>query len=251
MRWTPLQIFLSGVLGVWFDPSDLSTLFQDAAGTIPVTADGDPVGLMLDKSGNGYHASQSVSGARPVYRTDGVLHWIQLDGINDFLETSAIYFAGTNNMTVSTGIRKVSDAVSGVVVELSESSDVNNGTFIMLAPGGSGTSKLDYRSRGSHRSIAKIESGFEAPVSVVVTGISSIPERLCILRANGSQVDRVTTDQGTGDYGNYPVYIGARSGAVAPFNGKLYSLLILGAQKNTTDLNSLEQYTAGKTGVTL
>ena len=88
MRWTPLQLFLAGVLGVWFDPSDLSTLFQDAAGTIPVTADGDPVGLMLDKSGNGNHATQAVSGSKAVYRTDGVLHWLDPDGADDFFNVS-------------------------------------------------------------------------------------------------------------------------------------------------------------------
>jgi len=89
--WTPLQLFLAGEQGFWFDPSDISTLFQDAAGTIPVTADGDPVGLMLDKSGNGYHASQSVSGSRPVYRTNGVLHWLQGNGVNSSLETTALF----------------------------------------------------------------------------------------------------------------------------------------------------------------
>lgn len=36
--------------GALFDPSDLSTLYQDAAGTTPVTAVEQPVGLMLDKS---------------------------------------------------------------------------------------------------------------------------------------------------------------------------------------------------------
>ena len=36
--------------GAWFDPEDLSTMFQDAAGTVPVTAVGQPVGLVLDKS---------------------------------------------------------------------------------------------------------------------------------------------------------------------------------------------------------
>lgn len=66
--WTPLELFKSGEKGIWYDPSDLSTLYQDAAGTIPVTADGDPVGLMLDKSGNGNHATQSTSSYRPVYR---------------------------------------------------------------------------------------------------------------------------------------------------------------------------------------
>ena len=36
--------------GAWYDPSDLSTMYQDAAGTTPVTAAGQPVGLTLDKS---------------------------------------------------------------------------------------------------------------------------------------------------------------------------------------------------------
>lgn len=46
--WTPSLLFDGGAQGAWFDPSDLSTLLQDAAGTIPVTADGDQVGLILD-----------------------------------------------------------------------------------------------------------------------------------------------------------------------------------------------------------
>lgn len=49
-RFTPLSLFQNGEQGVFYDPSDLTTLYQDAAGTTPVTAAGDPVGLMLDKS---------------------------------------------------------------------------------------------------------------------------------------------------------------------------------------------------------
>ncbi len=47
---TPAELFRGGVNGVWFDPSDLNTLYQDATGLIPVTAADQPVGLMLDKS---------------------------------------------------------------------------------------------------------------------------------------------------------------------------------------------------------
>ena len=61
-------IFAAGVPGVWYDPSDLSTLFQDTAGTIPVTGVEQPVGLMLDKSGRGNHASQATTTARPILR---------------------------------------------------------------------------------------------------------------------------------------------------------------------------------------
>lgn len=47
--WSPRSLFAAGEQGAWYDPSDLSTLYQDSAGTTPVTATGQPVGLMLDK----------------------------------------------------------------------------------------------------------------------------------------------------------------------------------------------------------
>jgi len=49
---TPADLFFLGEKGAYYSPSDISTLFQDEAGTVPVTADGEPVGLMLDKSPN-------------------------------------------------------------------------------------------------------------------------------------------------------------------------------------------------------
>lgn len=47
---SPKRLFANNEPGVWYDPSDLTTLFQDTAGTTPVTAPGQTVGLMLDKS---------------------------------------------------------------------------------------------------------------------------------------------------------------------------------------------------------
>lgn len=70
LRQRPLSRVVMGIVkannGAWFDPSDLSTLYQDAAGTVPVTAVEQPVGKILDKSGNGNHATQSVTASRPV-----------------------------------------------------------------------------------------------------------------------------------------------------------------------------------------
>lgn len=87
------SLFLNGEQGAWYDPSDLSTLFQDAAGTTPVTADGDPVGLMLDKSGNGNHARQATATARPLYKTSGGLHWLAFDDVDDII-TAEVLFLG-------------------------------------------------------------------------------------------------------------------------------------------------------------
>lgn len=82
--WTPAALFAQGQQGVWYEPKP-QYLFQDAAGTEPITADGDPVGLMLDLSGNGNHATQSAGADRPIYRTDGVRHWLAFNGVNHLL----------------------------------------------------------------------------------------------------------------------------------------------------------------------
>lgn len=60
------NLFSAGEQGAWYDPSDLSSLFQDKAGTTPVTAVEQPVGRMLDKSGRGNHATQATTTKRPL-----------------------------------------------------------------------------------------------------------------------------------------------------------------------------------------
>jgi len=58
---TPGRLFGAGEVGVWYDPSDLTTLYQDTAGTTPVTAAGQTVALMLDKSRGLVLGSELVS----------------------------------------------------------------------------------------------------------------------------------------------------------------------------------------------
>jgi len=94
------QIFSANEQGAFYIPRPVvngtQALFQDAAGTTPVTADGDPVGKMLDQSGNNNHATQTVSGSRAVYRTDGVLHWLEFDGVDDILELDGAFIYNTD-----------------------------------------------------------------------------------------------------------------------------------------------------------
>lgn len=47
---SPSSLFAASEPGIWLDPSDLTTLFQDIAGTTPVTTAGQTVALALDKS---------------------------------------------------------------------------------------------------------------------------------------------------------------------------------------------------------
>lgn len=60
-------LFANGEPGVALDPNDPATLFQDTAGTTPVTTPGQSVARVSDKSGRGNHATQATAGSRPVY----------------------------------------------------------------------------------------------------------------------------------------------------------------------------------------
>ena len=86
------QLFGNGEQGAMYIPQPQvlgqQVLYQDAAGTVPVMSDGDPVGYMQDLSGNGNHATQSTSASRPTYRTDGTLHWLEFDGVGDYFSTT-------------------------------------------------------------------------------------------------------------------------------------------------------------------
>jgi hypothetical protein len=82
-RFNPASLFAAGEQGAWYDPSDLSALFQDSAGTTPVTAVGQPVGKMLDKSGRGNHATQATAASRPILQQDSNgKYYLAFDGVS-------------------------------------------------------------------------------------------------------------------------------------------------------------------------
>lgn len=92
----------------WYEPADRATLFQDAAMTVPVLADGDPVGAMRDKSGQGRDLIQSIDARRPLYRTDGASHWLEYDGVDDALSVVQLPF--TTEATVGLAFSVQSNA---------------------------------------------------------------------------------------------------------------------------------------------
>lgn len=84
--WTPQRLVRADASALWFDPSILTLMWQDRAGTTtPVTGANQPVGKMLDRSGKGYAATAPSDAARPLLRTDGRRWWLEYDAVDDFL----------------------------------------------------------------------------------------------------------------------------------------------------------------------
>lgn len=365
------SLFANGEQGFAYDPNDLTTMFQDAAGTVPVTSAGQPVGLVLDKSkglllgnelvtnswtpnaatityssnsltflnanqsadlanntgsivagkwykgsftvsdfvsggvsfsvntnsqgiaaysGNGTysfifqatttgilqlrarfgnttlkvsditlkelsgnHAYQTTSASRPILRQNAVTgaNYLEFDGSDDFLQTNNIDFTGTDKVSLFAGVRKLSDAATGILAELSTGGQA--GSFYVSAPHAANSRNYALYSRGSvtHVSAALAPANYLAPTTNVINAKASIGDDSQVLRIDGRQVAQSFTDQGTGNYGNYPLYIGRRAGTTLPFNGHIYSLIGIGRLTTDSETIALEKSIAKNTGVTL
>ncbi len=248
-------LFSNGKQGFFYDPNDLSTMYQDAAGTVPVTATGQPVGLIKDKSGRGNHASQTTSTSRPILRKNAITgaYYLEFDGSDDFLVTNSIDFTVTDKISLFAGVQKLSD-VTQIIAELSIDSNSYNGTFYLVA--GSDLDVIGYtsRSRGSSAwGASKPASSFTyvAPDSAVLSAKHDISGSLSSIRRNGVVGINDTDDQGTGNYGNYPLCIGRRGGAILPFYGHIYSLIGVGRLTTANEIAAIEKELAKRTGVTL
>lgn len=78
-----IEAILAGTKGFALDPSDVSTMWQDAAKTIPVSFGTDPVGAIVTKWGTGSVTyTQSTPTKSPLW--DGAAGLV-FDGLDDFL----------------------------------------------------------------------------------------------------------------------------------------------------------------------
>ena len=242
------KLFANGEQGFFYDPNDLSTMFQDAAGTIPVTGAGQPVGLILDKSGRNNHAFQANSAPRPILRKNAVTgaNYLEFDGSDDFLQTSYIDFTGTDKVSLFAGVRTLIKH-EGVILESSANSNTSTGNLLVSVEAISNS--YLFRSKGTTGGASRFGI-YPAPHSAVLTAKAQISTDLQSLSVNGV-FGRADTDQGTGNYGNYPLYIGRRAGTSLPFNGHIYSLIGVGKLVSDSETAAIEKELAKRTGVTL
>jgi hypothetical protein len=173
------------------------------------------------------------------------LSYLAFDGVDDFLVTPTIT-PGVNKAQVFAGVRKLSDAARGTIVEHSATIASNNGSFHLTAPNAA-SATFGFESKGT--TLTDAVATFAAPTTRVVTGVGDIAGDSTIIRANGTQQDQDTADQGTGNFLAYPLYIGRRGGTTLPFNGQIYNMIVrFGANLDAGTITSTETFVNEKTG---
>jgi len=234
LAWAPDLLFQNSEQGVFYYPLP-QFLYQDAAGTVPVTVDGDPVGYMQDLSGNNNHATQSVSEARPLYRTDGTLHWLEFDGADDYLNSG--YVAGGAGNT------------------LSAAGEIANNYNILLGTQDGGGRLFLAQGEGLG------SAGWGDASYSTITGGSGVGKRVLLL--TGKTGDVLFRNNGVDAYsgaptGNpntvNPLYVGAHNLGGTPSDyttGTLYGAIAMQQQLVSADVIAVEQYLANLAGIQL
>ena len=80
---------------IWYAFRDATTLYTDSGVTL-VTADGDAVQQVTDKSGNGRYARQTTLASKPTYKTNikNALSIVRTDGGDDLMSITSTSFSG-------------------------------------------------------------------------------------------------------------------------------------------------------------
>jgi hypothetical protein len=182
------------------------------------------------------------------YATAGFLPYLYFV-TDDSMATGSIDFTATDKMSVCTGVTKLGDTATGTIA--STNSSGLPGYFEFFAPSSTATNDFAFRSIGTLSSQATSAGSYAAPITCVLTGRGDISGDSSTLRLNGSQIASNSADQGTGNYGSYPLQIGRRGGFSLPFNGNIYQLIVCGKTLSASELASTESYVATKTGVVI
>jgi hypothetical protein len=179
------------------------------------------------------------------YDTAGFPLYLKFDGMDDAMTTNSVDFSAGDKMTVFAGVRKLSDAAA-ILAELSVQIAINNGTFYLVS--GADPSPSDRYSSAS-RGTSTLTTAFaatttvgNAPDTAVLSSTHNISGDLSTIRRNSIAGTSAIADQGSGNFGDYPLFIGARNQASSYLNGHIYGMVIRGAASTSEQISATENW---------
>ena len=227
-----------------------TNLVTCTAGTLTLTVTGAvtlaDMRLSSDVATPAYQAVRSATD----YDYAGFPSKIKHNGTNSFLYTaSTMDLSATDKLTVFAGVQKLSDAGVMIIETSAGAGFTNPGSFFFST---SQNVIGDYAFYGGASGFSIVSgSAHIAPSSGVITLINSVSPASKKLRYNGTQEASSSSSQGTGNFGNYTLYVGARAGTSLWLNGAWTQQIIRGALTSDAQVAQAERFVANKTGVTL
>lgn len=226
-----------------FDPfaPGFARMWQDSAGTTPVTAYGQPVGR-LQSLGGAVTFIQPTTTSRPTLQANGLV----FDGTDDGMYSAInVDLSGTDKLTVAAGIYKTSDSARGMLLEHRAGSSAASYWFVH-APSAAGAGNAQFSSSGAFAAAtAAINLG------VVISGVSNMSGPTASIWRNGTLIATSATAQSGGAYTSDVMFLGRRNNATLPFNGYISRFAWFPVLLAAADLRTLEQWVALPMGLSI
>lgn len=249
-------LFGNGEQGYWLDSSDFSTMFQDAAGTTPVTDVGQSVRLMLDKSGRGNNFTQGGATNAPTLQQDASgRYYLLFDGSDDWMQSASTINPGAiDKAQVFVGVRKLIDSGAAALLEASAIIDTNNGSFLLTAPA-TASANYGFGLRGT-TTTTRVATSFASPTTNVLScqyDIAQSARETEVTPAINGSIPTMSgsgaASAGSGNFQSYTHYIGRRGGTALPFNGRVYQIVMrYGPNLTAAQIAQAEAFVNSKTG---
>lgn len=225
----PASLFANGEQGVFYDVSDLSTMFQNSDGTLAPTV-GTAIGYLGDKSGRGNHALQATASPKPVLRQDtGGRYYLEFDGSVDVMNAS---FAISQPISRVSAIRQTTWA--------------SGDAFF----GGPSATACALFQTGVSPNFALYSGATAAGNNTLPIGTNGVVSEV----HNGAS-SSLTVNNGTATTGNagttLPGGIRLGTSTTSYANFRLYGLVMINRLLTTNERTKLRQWMADKAGVTL
>lgn len=228
-------------VGIFLLPSDTTTLTFTATGSEKAYIWG--ADLRLTNDGVGLPVYQKVVDSN-TYTSIGFPYYLKSDGVDDSLSTSAINFSGSNKLCSFISIRKLINMTDSEFVSISTNYFTNNGTFSV----GVYPSESNYLVNAKGTAVSSVSlSSYATPITNIITSTFDIGAPSIIVRVNGSQVGSSSSSLGTGNFGNYSMYISARGGAGNFAGYRAYGIIVRSGACTATEITDTETWLNGKT----
>jgi hypothetical protein len=244
----PLSGFFSPTdEGYFLDFTRADTLFQNVAGTTPVTASGQNMGSVRDLF-KGRLLATPAGAVTSLPKYDETGGWESASfAVDDYWQIGTLNLSAYNNVVICGFLRKNSDAAVGTVVEHTAVAASTAGGFAVSAAGGAGTASIRVQSRGASAlsSFVYTNAAIAAGQTFFFMTVMNTNTRNQLWIEN-TMVAESTTAQGGGNYAGPTTHnIGLRNGATVPFNGMIrqgFALCASTAPKTDTQLAQMRAY---------
>ena len=240
------SLFSSNEQGAIYIPKPIvngeQALFQDSASTTPVTADGDPDGLMIDQSPNSNNAAQSTSAKRPLYNLENGIHSLKGDGVDDNIasQDTVPWLTGPGaNAFFAIAFKANSTSVGYVVHCQGDQGGTSEHTLALLSYTGN-----------SHRlNVGGSFFNFPATLDAVIVYCQfNKSTGTGVISWNGAEETPITV--GNLSEIGHPIRLFSRETG-AFFDGKIYGVVSVEGDVSFDNRRSVMNYLADLSGVTL